>query len=138
MLELASPKFKAASWLLIVYLLGIAIGAVAGQLAFSRVHASTSVRLTAQARRTQSVERLAREANLTDVQRQSLNRILSDTLLRFDAIHQQTDARISQLRTHARGEIRAILTPEQRLKYDECLRRLDEDRAAITGRRTTK
>lgn len=53
MLEFTTPKFKAALWLLIVYLLGIAIGAVAGQLTFSHVHASTSVRLTP---RTESVE----------------------------------------------------------------------------------
>jgi Spy/CpxP family protein refolding chaperone len=131
--DATSPLLKAALWLGVVYLLGIAIGAMAAKQFYVRVHASESAPLTPQERRAHVVEDLAREVNLTDVQRQSLDRILDDMSVQFEAIHRQTDAKISQLRMQGRGEIRAILTPDQRPKYDEWLRRLDEERNHNSG-----
>jgi Spy/CpxP family protein refolding chaperone len=44
------------------------------------------------------------------------------------AIHDQTDAQIDKVRQEAREEIRAILTPEQKPKFEEVLQRLDMER----------
>lgn len=126
LLNTTSPVRKAASWLAAVYLLGMAMGALAGQQIVIHVHASTP--LTAQARRAHFVENLARDVSLTHVQRQSVDRILQDASVQFEVIHRQTDARINSLRMQGRAEVRAILTPDQRTKFDEWLRGLDENR----------
>jgi Spy/CpxP family protein refolding chaperone len=126
--ETTSPVLKAASWLVAVHLLGITIGAVAGQQIFIHVHSSAAAPLTAPARHAHFVESLLREVNLTDVQRQSLDAVLNDTSRQLDAIHQQTDNQISQSRMRARDQIRAILTPDQRSRFDEWLRKLEEER----------
>jgi len=46
MLDIATPRLKATSWLLVAYLLGIVVGALTGQLIFSSVHASPPAPLT--------------------------------------------------------------------------------------------
>jgi hypothetical protein len=124
-----SPMIWAASCLVVVFLLGITIGAVTGREIFLRVHVSGVEPSTMRSRQTHFVERLAREVNLTDIQKQNLNRILSDASLQFEAIRRQTDLRIAQVWTQGRAEIRAILTPDQRPQYDEWLRKLDAGRA---------
>jgi len=126
--DTASPMLKIASYLVAVYLLGFAIGVGAVRQIFVRVHTPRSAALTADARRAHSVETLAREVNLTDAQKQSLDDILHDVSLEFNAINRQTDARITELRVRGQDQIRGILAPDQRPKYDEWLRRLDEQR----------
>jgi len=44
------------------------------------------------------------------------------------AIHDQSDAQIEQLRQKGREQIRAILTTEQKPKFEEFLQKLDEER----------
>jgi Spy/CpxP family protein refolding chaperone len=43
-------------------------------------------------------------------------------------IHDQTDAQIDQVHQKGRQQIREILTPEQKPKFEEFLKRLDEER----------
>ena len=126
LLKTTSPVRKAASWLAVVYLLGMAIGALVGQQIFIYVHASAPP--TAQARHAHFVENLARDVSLTPVQRQSVDRILQNASVQFEAIHRQTDARINSLRMQGRAEVRSVLTLDQRTRFDEWLRRLDENR----------
>lgn len=126
LLNTTSPVRKAASWLAAVYLLGMATGALAGQQIFIHVHASAP--LSSPARHAHFVDNLARDVSLTPVQRQSVDRILQDASVQFEAIHRQTDASINSVRMQGRAEVRAILTPDQRTKFDEWLRGLDENR----------
>lgn len=126
--DTTSPVLKAAAWLVVVYLLGLATGALAARQILVRVDASPSAPLTADARRAHIVETLAREVNLTDVQKQNLNAILLDVSLEFSAINRETDARKRELRAQGEDQIRGILTPDQRPKFDQWLRRLDEQR----------
>ena len=46
----------------------------------------------------------------------------------YKAIHQSTDPQINEARQKGREQIRAILAPEQKPKFEEFLKRLDEDR----------
>jgi Spy/CpxP family protein refolding chaperone len=49
-------------------------------------------------------------------------------LARYKAIHDQTVPQYDAAREQARDELRAVLTPEQRQKFEAFLRRLDEER----------
>ena len=43
-------------------------------------------------------------------------------------IHDQTDAQLEQVHKNGRDQIRAILTPEQKPKFEEFLKNLDQQR----------
>jgi protein CpxP len=83
---------------------------------------------TAEQKRAQKVEQLTREANLTPDQRQQLEVILTQLHAEYKAVHEQSDAQIDQARQKSRNQIRAILTPEQKPKFEEFLRKMDEER----------
>jgi Spy/CpxP family protein refolding chaperone len=46
-------------------------------------------------------------------------------------VHDQTDAQIEAIRQKGRNEVRSILTPEQRPKFEEFLKRFDEERKRL-------
>ena len=43
-------------------------------------------------------------------------------------IHDQADLQLEQVRQKGRAQVRAILTPEQLPKFEEFLKRMDEER----------
>ncbi len=67
-------------------------------------------------------------ANLTPEQQQQLDAILTQLHEEYKALHAQGDAQIDQARQKGRNQIRAILTPEQKPKFEEFLRKMDEER----------
>jgi Spy/CpxP family protein refolding chaperone len=84
--------------------------------------------LSPQERRAQKVEELTRVADLTPEQRQQLEAILTQLHSEYKTLHEQSDAQIDQARQKGRNQIRAILTPEQKPKFEEFLRKMDEER----------
>lgn len=122
-----TAKQRAALWVALVFLLGAALG---GMLGYTFAHRSVSANapLSAQQKRTQKVEQLTREANLTPEQAQQLDVILTEIHVEYKALHEQNDAQIDEARQRGRNKIRAILTPEQTPKFEEFLKRLDEER----------
>jgi periplasmic protein CpxP/Spy len=79
-------------------------------------------------RRARRVEELTRELTLTPEQAKQLDAILLLRHTQSRTIHDQADAQVEQVRQMGRNEIRAILSPEQRPKFEEFLRRTDEER----------
>lgn len=123
-----SATRKAAVWVLIVFLLGAALGGMAGY-AYSRWSVSAAhAPLPEPVRRAQRVEQLTRELGLTSEQAHQLDAILMERHAEAKAIHEQSDGQFAQLRQKSREQVRAILTPEQKPKFEEFLRRLDEER----------
>lgn len=124
-----SATRKAALWIGLVFLLGAALGGVLGFLVAHRYSVSAaSTPLTEPERRARRVEQLTRELSLTSTQSQQLDTILSQIHAEYKSIHDQSDAQLGQEREKGRNEIRAILTPEQKPKFEEFLQRLDEER----------
>ena len=123
----ATAKQRAAIWVAVVFLLGASLGGVVGYI-FAHRSVSANAPMTAQQRRAQKVETLTREANLTPDQRQQLEAILTQLHGEYKALHEQSDAQIDQARQKGRNQIRAILTPEQKPKFEEFLKRMDEER----------
>lgn len=125
-----SARRKAALWVAIVFLIGVALGGVGGYIVGHRSLwvANANAPKSEPERRAQRVEELTKELTLTNDQRQQLDAILSQLHSEFKSVREQNDARIDQTRQRGRNQIRAILTPEQQPKFEEFLKRLDEER----------
>jgi Spy/CpxP family protein refolding chaperone len=123
----ASARRKAALWVAAVFLLGAALGGVVGYI-FAHRSVSANAPLSEPERRAHRVEQLTQELSLTGDQRQQLDAILSQVHGEYKALREQGDARMDQARQQGRNQIRAILTPEQKPKFEEFLKRMDEER----------
>ena len=74
------------------------------------------------------VEQLTQELALTPAQQQQLNSILEDTRKKYEATYTTIRPQMEQTRQEGRGRIRSILTPEQLPKFEDYLRKMDEER----------
>jgi hypothetical protein len=121
-----SAKRKAALWVGLVFLLGAALG---GTLGYAFAHRSyAAIQLTDQAKRQQRVAELTQDLSLTADQQQRLDTILSGMQVEFKGIRKQVDPQVEEARQRGRNQIRAILTPDQKPKFEEFLKHIDEER----------
>jgi Spy/CpxP family protein refolding chaperone len=127
MSEISATR-KAALWVGVVFLLGAALGGMIGYGFAHRSVSAASTPLPEPARRAHRVEQLTQLLNLTSTQSQQVDVILMQKHAEAKAIHDQTDAQLEQAHQKGREQIRAILTPEQKPKFEEFLKRLDEER----------
>jgi Spy/CpxP family protein refolding chaperone len=122
-----SAKRKAALWVAAVFLLGAALGGVGGYI-FAHHSVFANAPLTEQQRRAHRVEQMTKDLGLTPDQQHQLDTILSQIHGEYKALHEQSDAQMDQARQKGRNQIRAILTPDQMPKFEEFLKRMDEER----------
>lgn|SRR5271170_7520392 len=125
--ETSAAKRKAAVWVAAVFLLGAALGGVVGYI-FAHHSVSANTAMTEQQKRAHRVEQLTQELGLTNDQQQQLDAILSQIHGEYKALHEQSDAQIDQARQKGRNQIRAILTSDQKPKFEEFLKHMDEER----------
>jgi Spy/CpxP family protein refolding chaperone len=123
-----SASRKAALWVGVIFLLGVALGGTLGYVFAHRVNAAPPQQLSDAERRAQKVQRLTQELDLSSEQQKQLDAIMASVQAEYKAIHQSTDPQIEQARHKGRERIRAILTPEQKPKFEDFLKRLDEER----------
>ncbi len=119
---------KAALWVGAVFLLAATLGGVLGYLFAHRPVSAANPQLSEPERRAQKVQQLTKDLSLTPQQAQQVDAILQQRHAEIKAIHDQTDAQIEAIRQKGRAQVRAILTPEQLPKFEEFLKRLDEER----------
>lgn len=119
---------KAALWVGVVFLLGAALGGVLGYLFAHRPVSAANPPLSEPERRARRVEELTKELTLTPQQAQQLDAILLQRHTETKAIHEQTETQLDSVRQKGRAQVRAILTPEQLPKFEEFLKRMDEER----------
>lgn len=119
---------KAALWVGAVFLLGAALGGVLGYLFAHRPVSAANPPLSEPERRAQKVQEITKELSLTPQQAQQLDGILMERHAETKAIRDQTDAQIDAVRQKGRAQVRAILTPGQLPKFEEFLKRIDEER----------
>ncbi len=119
---------KATVWLAIVFVLGAALGGVFGYYFAHRSYASERTVLSAEARRAQRREKLTREVQLTPDQQKQVIAILDQSQVEYKAIHDVMDPRIESVRQKTRDQIRGLLSADQKPKFEEFLRRMDEER----------
>ena len=119
---------KAVALVLVVFVLGIALGALGAYVASRRVWSAGGEGRTHREKRAHMVERLTRELRLSPEQQKQLDAILTDMQAKYRALHEQISPQTEQVRQQGRAQIRAILTPEQKPKFEEFLREFDEER----------
>lgn len=122
---------KALALIVLVLFLGVALGAVGHALFDRRVFGARTLAQTGRQPRPnppRAVARLTSELNLTPEQQKQIGDILADIQHRFDAVHDTINPQLYQIREEGRDQIRELLTPEQRPKFEDYLRRLDEER----------
>ena len=127
MSEMSATR-KAALWVGVVFLLGAALGGVIGYSYEHHLVSAASNPLPEPARRAQRVAQLTGMLNLTSTQSQQVDAILLQRHTEAKAIHEQTDAQLDQVHQRGRDQIRAILTPEQKPKFEEFLKNLDQQK----------
>lgn len=119
---------KAALWVGAVFLLGAALGGVLGYLFAHRPVSAANSPLSEPQRRAQRVQQLTKDLSLTPQQAQQLDSIMMQRHTETKAIHDQTDAQLDAVRQKGRAQIRSILTPDQMPRFEEFLKRMDEER----------
>jgi len=119
---------KAIVWVAIVFLLGAAVGGMGGYVCARRSVSAAPAPLPEPERRARRVHELTQELGLSSDQAKQLDGILEQWHGKVKAIHDQSNAQIEQLRQTGRDQIRGVLTPEQKPKFEEFLRKLDEER----------
>lgn len=128
----ASVTRKAALWVGVVFLLGAALGGMLGYVFAHHTALAAPAQMNEAERRAQKVQRLTQELNLAADQQKQLDAIMTSVQAQYKAIHQSTEPQINEVRQKGREQIRAILTPEQKSRFEEFLKRLDEDRKKNT------
>ncbi len=127
-------RMQARLWLAIVFVLGAAIGATFGYSFAHRSYASTShPPMSEPERRAKRVAEMTREIGLSPEQSQKLDAVIASTHEEMKKVHEKSDADIEALRQKARGEMREFLTAEQKPKFEEFVRKLDEARKKDSG-----
>jgi hypothetical protein len=129
-MDISSPNRKALALLFLVLVLGIALGAVGTVLVNRRVYGAR-LRGPAPAR---PINRLTEDLSLTPSQVTQVVGILDGMQSKYDVIRQQTSPQFEQVRQQGREQIRQLLTPEQQPKFEDFLRRIDEDRRRKAAR----
>ena len=123
---------KAVVLVLAVFVLGILLGALATYMAGGRVWAGREGHgLRGRAR---LMEQLTQDLALTAEQQKQLDAILAETRQKYEVLYEPVRAQADLVRQQGRENIRTILTPEQRPKFEEVLRRIDEERKKKSGR----
>jgi Spy/CpxP family protein refolding chaperone len=114
----------------IVVVLGVALGVLGTYVVSTRVFAHGPDDHSPAAQRAQYLDRLDHELSLTNDQQKQIDGILASVQARYDAIHQSVTPQYDQARQDGRAQIRQLLTPEQQPKFDDFMKRVDEERKA--------
>jgi Spy/CpxP family protein refolding chaperone len=131
MSEMSATR-KAALWVGVVFLLGAALGGMLGYVFAHHTAMAAPAQMTDAQKRAQKVQRLTQELSLSADQQKQLEAIIAGVQAEYKAIHQTTEPQIDQARQKGREQIRAILTAEQKPRFEEFLKRLDEERKKNT------
>lgn len=123
-----SASRKAAVWVASIFLLGAAVGALSGygyahwSVSAARPPASESIR------RARRVEQLTRELSLTAEQAKEVDEILMQRHTEVKSVRDAANAQVEQIRQKGREQVRALLTADQKPKFEQFLIKLEEER----------
>jgi Spy/CpxP family protein refolding chaperone len=118
---------KAVLLVFVLFLLGIALGSVGTYLVTTRVLAARPQTILGHTP-SEHMAMFTRDLKLTPSQQDQIQAILTDTRARYASLHEKLDPEYAQVRHEGRERIREILTPEQRPKFEDLLRQMDEER----------
>jgi hypothetical protein len=115
---------KAILLVVAVFVLGMAVGGLALHLILGRVLGGPGLR----GGPNRLVQQLTTDLQLSTEQQRQLGSILEETRARYDKAYESLQPEMQKIREEGRDRIRGILSPAQRAKFDEFVRRIDEER----------
>ncbi|MGC2418767.1 MAG: hypothetical protein WA434_13550 [Candidatus Acidiferrales bacterium] len=124
---------EAAALFFVVFLLGVLLGGVGVHLWGERVLGETKP-VNTNPTRAQVIAQCTHDLQLTPDQQKQMIAIIDDTRAKWIALYAPLDPKREQIRLDGRAHIRAILTPEQQVKFDDFMRRIDEQRKKDAAR----
>ena len=126
----SSTTRKAALWVGLVFLLGVALGGFGGYIFAHQKYTVTNAGAPPSdaVRRAQKVRELTSLANLTPEQGQQVDAIIADIQTQMKSVRKTLEPQFDEARQRGRERIRAILSAEQRPKFEEYMQKLDEER----------
>jgi Spy/CpxP family protein refolding chaperone len=128
-MENKAPRSTALALVVVLFILGIAIGAVGTYVLVPRLHVAGPGHHATN----EMVKKLTHELGLTAEQQTQLGVIIDDTKSKYHALDEQIGPQKEKIHQQARERIRALLTPEQEPKFEEFLRRIDEEHKKAGG-----
>lgn len=117
---------EAAVLVFVVFLLGALLGGVGNHVWGERVWGKQII--NSQPTRNEIVGDLTRDLQLTQDQQKQLGSIVDDTRAQWRTLYTTIEPQHEQIRQQSRDRIRAILTPDQKPKFEEFMHRIDEQR----------
>jgi|SRR5215475_10712472 len=119
---------RAAIWVVAVFVLGALLGSVAGYHFAAKAQAENKPIMNDDSRRAQKVALLTQDLKLSAEQAKQLDDAIREAQVKFKAIREASQPQIDATRSQAREKVRGFLTPDQRPKYEDYLRKMDEER----------
>jgi hypothetical protein len=121
---------KAAFWLALVFILGAATGGVFG---YSFAHSSYAAnksypQMNDAEKRTKKVAEMTAAVGLTQEQAQKADAIIASTQTQIKGMRDKSNVEVEAVRLAGRDQVRAFLTDEQKPKFEEFVRKIDEER----------
>jgi Spy/CpxP family protein refolding chaperone len=125
-MDSTKKRGEAAVLVLVVFLLGALLGGVGNHVWGERVWGKQII--NTQPTRNEIVGDLTRDLQLTPDQQKQLGSIVDDTRSQWRTLYTTIEPQHEQIRQQSRDRIRAILTPDQKPKFEEFMHRIDEQR----------
>jgi len=122
-MENNKTRREAALLVIVVFLLGALVGGLATHV--WSIHAAA---VGIPHGPDQLIDQLSRDLQLTPDQLKQVTQIVDETHAQVRALYAPIDAQREQIRQQARERTRAILTPDQKVKFEAFLHHLDEER----------
>jgi Spy/CpxP family protein refolding chaperone len=110
---------------LVIFLLGLAAGALAPRAFYAWTHGD------AQERRQDRFERMSEELKLSPEQQVKVQQIFGDTRSQLQELRKESEPRFDEIRRQADERIRQVLTPEQ---WERFQKNRNDGRARRGGR----
>jgi len=123
-------SFKAKVLVFAIFVLGIGAGVLLANFYTTRV---ASAPAPTAPDRSQGAQRDINKfydylGGVTPEQREQMHKIAEETRREFQALRKETQPRFEAIQAASRAKIRAVLNNDQRKKYDEFRKRMDERR----------
>lgn len=121
--------FKAKILVFAVFFIGIATGVLIANFYTTHVAGADTANSKARAQRAQrDINKFYDYLGLNPAQREQMHKIGDETRREFQELRKETQPRFEAIQEQSRSKIRALLTAEQRKKYDEFRRKKEEER----------
>ena len=125
---------EAAALFLVVFVLGVTFGAL-GNRVWNRRASGERAAVNAKPAHGHVMQDLMKTlAPLTPEQQERIDTVIDDTRAQWQSLEASLDGQREAIRRQGRANIRATLTPEQQVKFDEFMKRLDEQQKVEAGK----